>query len=125
MIRVEFGHLNWNAPLGVGTPPPEIMNTDQGIQFTGASWITALAEADVRVSMDLSRNVLSMTGSDSTIASGHIRHLAATPLTRHMERITNPEKQQNHETRYTLSMPQNCPENRNQLNKREVWQHVT
>ena len=32
--------------------PPEIMNTDQGSQFTGAEWITTLTEAGVRVSMD-------------------------------------------------------------------------
>lgn len=32
--------------------PPEIMNTDQGSQFTGADWITMLTEAGVRVSMD-------------------------------------------------------------------------
>jgi putative transposase len=32
--------------------PPEIMNTDQGSQFTGSAWITTLAEAGVRVSMD-------------------------------------------------------------------------
>ena len=32
--------------------PPEIMNTDQGSQFTGATWITTLAEADVKISMD-------------------------------------------------------------------------
>jgi len=32
--------------------PPEIMNTDQGSQFTGADWITTLSEAGVRVSMD-------------------------------------------------------------------------
>ena len=32
--------------------PPEIMNTDQGSQFTGADWITTLTEAGVRVSMD-------------------------------------------------------------------------
>lgn len=31
---------------------PEIMNTDQGSQFTGASWITTLTEAGARVSMD-------------------------------------------------------------------------
>ena len=31
---------------------PEIMNTDQGSQFTGADWITTLTEAGVRVSMD-------------------------------------------------------------------------
>ena len=31
---------------------PEIMNTDQGSQFTGAAWITTLTEAGVRISMD-------------------------------------------------------------------------
>lgn len=30
----------------------EIMNTDQGSQFTGAAWITTLTEADVKISMD-------------------------------------------------------------------------
>ncbi len=32
--------------------PPEIMNTDQGSQFTGSAWITTLTQADVRISMD-------------------------------------------------------------------------
>ncbi len=32
--------------------PPEIMNTDQGSQFTGSAWITTLAGAGVQVSMD-------------------------------------------------------------------------
>ncbi len=32
--------------------PPEIMNTDQGSQFTGSTWITTLTEAGVRISMD-------------------------------------------------------------------------
>jgi len=32
---------------------PEIMNTDQGSQFTGAAWITTLADADVKISMPL------------------------------------------------------------------------
>ena len=31
---------------------PEIMNTDQGSQFTGLAWITTLTEADVKISMD-------------------------------------------------------------------------
>ncbi len=31
---------------------PEIMNTDQGSQFTGLAWITMLIEAGVRISMD-------------------------------------------------------------------------
>lgn len=32
--------------------PPGIMNTDQGSQFTGSTWITTLTEAGVRMSMD-------------------------------------------------------------------------
>jgi putative transposase len=31
---------------------PEIMNTDQGSQFTGTVWITALTDAKVNISMD-------------------------------------------------------------------------
>ena len=31
---------------------PEIMNTDQGSQFTGSAWITTLTEADIKISMD-------------------------------------------------------------------------
>lgn len=31
---------------------PEIMNTDQGSQFTGSDWVTTLTAADVRISMD-------------------------------------------------------------------------
>jgi len=31
---------------------PEIMNTDQGSQFTGSAWITTLTDAGVRISMD-------------------------------------------------------------------------
>ncbi len=34
------------------TGPPEIMNTDQGSQFTGSAWITTLTGARVRISMD-------------------------------------------------------------------------
>lgn len=32
--------------------PSEIMDADQGSQFTGAAWITTLTEAGVRISMD-------------------------------------------------------------------------
>ena len=32
--------------------PPEIMNTDQGSQFTGSEWITTLTEAGISISMD-------------------------------------------------------------------------
>jgi len=31
---------------------PEIMNTDQGSQFTWAAWITTLTETGVKISMD-------------------------------------------------------------------------
>ena len=30
---------------------PEIMNTDQGSQYTGAGWITTLTNADIKISM--------------------------------------------------------------------------
>jgi len=32
---------------------PEIMNADQGSQFTGSAWITTLTEANVKISMDV------------------------------------------------------------------------
>ena len=32
--------------------PPEIMNTDQGSQFSGSAWIMTLTEAGVRISID-------------------------------------------------------------------------
>ena len=31
---------------------PEIMNTDQGSQFTGTAWITTLTDAKIKISMD-------------------------------------------------------------------------
>ncbi|WP_267166533.1 DDE-type integrase/transposase/recombinase [Sulfitobacter sp. F26169L] len=31
---------------------PEIKNTDQGSEFTGAAWTTTLPEADVKILMD-------------------------------------------------------------------------
>ncbi len=31
---------------------PEIMNTDQGSQYTGTAWITTLTEAGIKISMD-------------------------------------------------------------------------
>jgi putative transposase len=31
---------------------PEIMNTDQGSQYSGAGWITTLTNADIKISMD-------------------------------------------------------------------------
>ena len=31
---------------------PEIMNTDQGSQYTGSDWIKTLTKADIKISMD-------------------------------------------------------------------------
>ena len=31
---------------------PEIMNTDQGSQFTGTAWITTLIDAKIKITMD-------------------------------------------------------------------------
>ena len=31
---------------------PEIMNTDQGRQYTGAGWITTLTNVDIKTSLD-------------------------------------------------------------------------
>ena len=31
---------------------PEIMNTDQGSQYTGSGWITTLTDAKIKISMD-------------------------------------------------------------------------
>jgi len=31
---------------------PDIMNTDQGSQFTGAAWITTLGDAGIKIPMD-------------------------------------------------------------------------
>lgn len=42
----------YQAALRVAGRPPEIMNTDQGVQFTGAEWIRALEGSGARVSMD-------------------------------------------------------------------------
>ncbi len=32
--------------------PPEIMNTDQGSQFTGSEWTSTLTDAEIKISMD-------------------------------------------------------------------------
>ncbi len=37
---------------------PEIMNTDQGCQYTGTGWITTLTEAKIKISMDGGGNYL-------------------------------------------------------------------
>jgi putative transposase len=38
--------------------PPEIMNTDQGSQFTSFAWTDRLRRSDVRISMDGKRRFL-------------------------------------------------------------------
>ena len=38
--------------------PPEIMNTDQGSQFTGSAWVATLTEAEVKIFMDGRRRYL-------------------------------------------------------------------
>lgn len=43
--------------------PPEIMNTDQGSQFTGAAWITKRKEAGVKLLMDGCRRCMDKSGS--------------------------------------------------------------
>jgi len=42
---LERGHRKYGRP--------EIMNRDQGSQFTGFEWIQALKDADVKISMPL------------------------------------------------------------------------
>ncbi len=49
--------------------PPEIMNTDQGSQFTGSAWITTLTDAGVAISMDGRGRCMDNT-APSTSASG-------------------------------------------------------
>ncbi len=48
MAIVKYGGCELLPRYG----PPEIMNTGQESQFTGAAWITTLTEADVKISMD-------------------------------------------------------------------------
>ena len=42
---------------------PEIMNTDQGSQYTGAGWITTLTNADIKISMPLGDCLQSPAGN--------------------------------------------------------------
>ena len=42
---------------------PEIMNTDQGCQYTGAGWITTLAKADIKISRPLGDYMQSPAGN--------------------------------------------------------------
>ena len=37
---------------------PQIMNTDQGSQYTGTDWITTLTSAEIKISMDGRRHYL-------------------------------------------------------------------
>ena len=49
-LEVDFCLLALERGLGVGCP--EIFNTDQGSQFTSASFTNRLQEQDIRISMD-------------------------------------------------------------------------
>lgn len=49
-IPVKRGFLYLMAIAKDGKP--EIMNTDQGGQYTGAGWVTTLTKANIRISMD-------------------------------------------------------------------------
>ena len=42
---------------------PEIMNTDQGAQFTGSAWITTLTDAKIKISMPLGDCLQSPAGN--------------------------------------------------------------
>ena len=44
-FKKERGYLSSLSEALERYGPPEIMNTDQGSQFTGAAWITTLTEA--------------------------------------------------------------------------------
>ena len=51
---------------------PEIMNTDQGSQYTGAGWITTLTKADIKISMPL---VTSACANALPVIDGRGRYL--------------------------------------------------
>jgi putative transposase len=42
---------------------PEIMNSDQGLQFTGSAWITTLTDAKIKISMPLGECTHSPAGN--------------------------------------------------------------
>ena len=42
----------YEAAITIAGGPPDIMNTDQGVQFTGEAWIGAIEASGARVSMD-------------------------------------------------------------------------
>ncbi|MEM6615065.1 MAG: DDE-type integrase/transposase/recombinase [Pseudomonadota bacterium] len=50
-MHADFCVEAWNEAIAEHGAA-EIMNTDQGSQFTGSAWITALTEASMRISMD-------------------------------------------------------------------------
>ena len=51
-LDAGFCVATYQAALRVAGRAPEIMNTDQGVQFTGAQWIRAVEGSGARVSMD-------------------------------------------------------------------------
>ena len=48
--------------------PPEIMNTDQGSQFTSCDWTDRLKQARIKISMD--GNPVIWTTSSSSVSGG-------------------------------------------------------
>ena len=51
-MEAGFCVAAYRQALRVAGGPPEIMNTDQGVQFTGAAWIQVVEDSGARVSMD-------------------------------------------------------------------------
>ena len=51
-LDVDFCLVARAEAIALAGCAPEIFNTDQGSQFTSEKWISALAERDIRISMD-------------------------------------------------------------------------
>jgi putative transposase len=51
-LEAGFCVAAYREALEIAGGPPGIMNTDQGVQFTGSAWITAVEGSGARVSMD-------------------------------------------------------------------------
>ncbi|HAV62186.1 MAG TPA: IS3 family transposase, partial [Verrucomicrobiales bacterium] len=51
-LEAGFCVAAYQAAVRAAGGAPEIMNTDQGVQFTGREWITAVESSGARVSMD-------------------------------------------------------------------------
>lgn len=51
-LEAGFCVAAYQEALKIAGGPPEIMNTDQGVQFTGREWISAVEGSGAQVSMD-------------------------------------------------------------------------